>query len=109
MANPYDLAHELAKALRESQQFQEYLELKQKIDANEATAKMLEDLRSKEMSIQSKQMMGEQVSEEELDELRKLYQIVSFHSDIQAFLDAEYRLSVLLADIQKIIGEAISV
>lgn len=107
MNNVYDLAHQLARALKNSQEYKEYAQKKNDLYKDEKNKKMVEDFREKVIDIQVKKMSGKEVSQEELDSVKKLEDILRLNPTINEFLIAEYRYSKLIEDISKIIGEAI--
>ena len=53
------------------------------------------------------QLMGKEVPKEKMDELHKALEILNFHPVIKEYLEAEYSLGRVLADVQKIIAEAV--
>lgn len=104
--NPYDAAHILAKALRESPEFKEYGEA-QKLLANDSAAReMLLDFRKEQFRLQKQKLSGLEVAPEQLEKLDKLYEVLSLNLTVKRFLDAEFRFSKLIGDIQNIINEA---
>ncbi len=107
MNNVYDLAHQLARAIKNSQEYKEYVQKKNDLYKDEKNKKMVEDFREKVIDIQVKKMSGKEVSQEELDSVKKLEDILRLNPTINEFLIAEYRYSKLIEDISKIIGEAI--
>ena len=56
--NVYDQAHGLAQAIKSSEEFKRYDELKKKVAANQDLANMLKDFQKKQFELQAKQMMG---------------------------------------------------
>lgn len=107
--NVYDKAYELKKALMESGEVKSYKESLEKIKANAASKRMLEDFRKKQMELQAFQLSGKEPDKEKIAELEKLYSIISLNSEINEFLQNEYRFSILMNDISKIIFEAVDV
>ena len=59
--NVYDTAHNLANAIKESQEYKDYAALKEKIDANPELSGMMKDFESKQLDLQTRQMVGEEV------------------------------------------------
>ncbi len=104
--NPYDAAHKLAKSLKESEEFKELIKAQKEIKADETAKKMLLDLRSKQMELQRQKLSGIEVSNEQEEKLKKLLEVVNMNMVAKRFLEAEYKVAVLLQDVQKIIGEA---
>ena len=105
--NPYDAAHILAKALKESPEYTEFKNLKDKVQQQDTTKKMLKDFRKKQFTLQAKQMSGQQVSEEDTKKVQELQQVLLQNPLVGPYLHAEYRLSTILNDVYKILGEAV--
>ncbi len=101
----YDIANNLAKELKESEEYEKYLEKREKVLSNEKTKKMLLDFQQEQMKLQAKKMSGEDLSEEETEKLEELRELIELNSDIKEYLQAEYRVNILLNDIQKIVFE----
>ena len=76
MQNVYDIAHELARSLKETDQFKDYADAKKKIDANPDLAKMIEDFQKKSIEIQTKQMTGEELDADAMNQFQQMYSIV---------------------------------
>ena len=106
--NPHDAAHALAKALRESPDFKELKEAQEALKAETSAKDMLLDFRREQFEIQKQQLSGIEVSEEQKEKLEKLYEVVNMNMLVKRFLQAEYRVAVILQDVHKIIGDATS-
>lgn len=107
--NVYDHAHQLAKALKESQEFKQYDSLKQEISKDENLKKMLDDFQQKQMEIQTQQMFGNEVEQDKMQHIQELYQIITKDPMAGQYLHAEMVLSKMMADIYGILGEVIKV
>ncbi|MCG8483901.1 MAG: YlbF family regulator [Clostridia bacterium] len=107
--NVYDHAHQLAKALKESQEFKQYNSLKQEISKDESLKKMLDDFQQKQMEIQTQQMFGNEVEQDKMQQIQELYQIIVKDPKAGEYLQAEMVLSKMMADIYGILGEVIKV
>lgn len=104
--NVYDKAHELAKAVRQSQEFKEFKKAAEKLEEDKKAKEMLEDFRKKQWEIQSEKLAGKDVKEKEV-QLQKLYEVLSYNQDIVDYLQAEARFYTLMSDISNILGRAI--
>ena len=62
--NVYDLAHQLAKAVRESEEFKQFDATKKQIEANPELDQAIEDFMTKQLELQTAQMMGQDVGQE---------------------------------------------
>jgi|SRR5690554_4568753 len=99
----YDLAHRLAAKIKESAEYRDYLQIRKRIVDNEKSREMLLDFRKEQFKIQAKQLSGQEVNEEDKEKLNNLRQIIELNPDIKKYLEAEYRVGVLLDDLQKIV------
>ena len=104
--NPYDAAHLLAKTMRESQEFKDFRDAQAGLKNDQSAREMLNDFRSQQFNLQRQKLSGLEIAPEQEDKLEKLYQVISMNLTIKRFLEVEYRLGVLIGDIQKIITEA---
>lgn len=105
--SPYEIAHQLAQALCESVDYRDFLVIKEKVKADEGNFNMIKDFQIKQWEIQQTQMLQQEVSSEKKQELERLYSMISLNASAREYLEAEFSISRLVNDIQKIIGDAI--
>ena len=105
--NVYDQTHQLAAAIKESEEFKQYDSKKKLLDENPELGNMIKDFHEKSMAIQIRQMSGEQPDAADLEAIQKLYQIVAMDPLASGYIDAEMRFSLMMKDVYEIIGEAI--
>jgi cell fate (sporulation/competence/biofilm development) regulator YlbF (YheA/YmcA/DUF963 family) len=105
--NPYDIAHNLAKALRESTEYKEYAKAKEAVDKDESKKSIVDEFRKKQLEMQSLKTFGQDVSDELMEKLHSLYNLVSMDQEAKTLMQSEQRLGQLLSDIYKIIGDAL--
>ncbi len=103
----YDNANNLAKAIKDSKEYKEYKELKDELFTNLALKEQVEEFEKIRYEEQLLAMQGEKQSEEKMKKLQELYQILVQNPRVKEFFDKEVRFNVMIADINKIIGEAI--
>lgn len=107
--NIYDAAHNLARALNNSNEYQEYLKNQQRVFSNPNTKRMIADFRKKVMEVQMEQMSGQRVDERKVDEVKKLEETLMSNTAIKDYFMSEMRFSQTMNDIYKIIGESIDI
>ena len=107
MINIYDLAHQLARGLRESRENLDFRRAKERVRGNEAAMQMIRDIRARQIELQAMQLSGKEPDREKEAQLEKLYELLTFHPAAKEYLEAEYRLARLLGDVTRIIGEAV--
>lgn len=103
----YDRAHELARMLRESGEYQDYTRARHAISTEGTARSILVDYRKNQMQVQAARLTGKEPPAPALKELERLGGIIDMHKPISDFLRAENRLLTLLADIQKILGQSL--
>lgn len=106
--NVYDAARNLANAIKESEEYKQYNEIKEAVSSNEDLSGMLNDFQAKQFEIQAKQMMGEEIGEEMMEQIQSLYGIMMQDPTAAQYLQSEIRFSLMMNDIYKILGEVIS-
>lgn len=103
----YDKANELAKLLKESDEFREYKTTKEKAFENDTTASLIKEYHKLQLAAQA--AMVSVKDDETMQRLQKIGELLQLNQDASAFLFAEYRLNRVVSDIYKIIAEAIDV
>ncbi len=101
--NLHDTAYEMEKAIRESD---EYIALKEAYDAVNAdpSAKaMFDNFRNIQMELQQKQMTGQEITQEEVEQAQKSVALVQQHDQIAKLMEAEQRMSMSITELNKII------
>ena len=104
--NVYDKANELARAIKESDEFKRYKDASEKIDKSEEHKKMIKDFMDMQYKSYVAQMKGEQPDEKMISEFNLLYSTMSNISDIKDFLESQMYFARLMEDIQKTIADA---
>lgn len=102
-------AKRLQRKIKNSEEYQNYLELRKKVMAKEGSKKMLLDYQNLMMEMQTKRMSGEELSEEDKEKLQNLQNFIEINNNVKKYLEAEYNLSKMINDIQKTIFSEIEV
>lgn len=105
--NVYDNAHELANALKNSNEFTEFKAAKEIVEKDEKTKEMLYDFKKKQFELQTEHMSGKEPAQEKIVNLRNLYNILIADANISKYFEAEFKFSQMISDVYKIIGEAV--
>ncbi len=107
MQNVYDLAHELARSLKETDQYKDMKRLRDQVNANESLKKMVDDFSALSVQVQTALMSGQQPDEELIKKLTATQAIVMQDPTCAALLNSELAFSTIVADISKILTESI--
>ncbi|MCA1030858.1 YlbF family regulator [Bacillus timonensis] len=101
--NIYDGAYDLEKVIRSSEEFQNLKKMYDEVNADESAKTMFENFRDVQLNLQQKQMMGEEISQEEVEQAQKLVALVQQHEKISKLMEAEQRMSMVIGELNKII------
>lgn len=101
--NLYDIAYNVEKAIRESDDFKVLKQMYDEVNSDESAKKMFENFRNIQLNLQQKQMMGEDISEEEVEQAQKTVALVQQHDKISKLMEAEQRMSMMIGELNKII------
>ncbi len=66
MNNVYDLAHQLARAIKDSDEYKSFMERKDALEENERNKEMVEDFQEQILQLQIDYMSGKDIDEEEI-------------------------------------------
>ena len=105
--NVYDTANKLAKEIRESEEYKSYKKLKDEIMSNPTLKKKIEEFEQLRYEVQLTQYTGENRDEEKTKKLEEMYAMVVQDEQIKNYFDLEVKFNVMIADVNKIIAEAI--
>lgn len=103
MINVYDNANELAAALKKTEQYQDYIRLKEEVLAEEANKKMIADFKKLQFEAQAIALSGKEPPEDLMEKIRKVGEVLQFNPQISEFFTAEYKLNTLVSELYKIV------
>ncbi|MDR3349190.1 MAG: YlbF family regulator [Acidaminococcales bacterium] len=105
--NAYDLANQLARALKEGQEYSKLLAAKSVLGADGDAQKMVKDFLAKQAQLQLETLSGKEAAAGKQEQLQKLYELVVQNQKGRDYLQALMRFQLLLDDIYKILGDAV--
>ena len=105
--NVYDQAHQLKAAIKESEEYKRFSDARARMEENPELAAMLKDYQSRQMAVQARQLMGEDITQEMLAQVQSLYQIMMTDPVAAEYLQCEMRFAVMIQDVYQILGEVI--
>ncbi|EWH21817.1 YlbF family regulator [Bacillus haynesii] len=101
--NLHDSAYELEQALRQSEEYSRLKNLYDEVNGDPSAKKMFDNFRDIQLNLQQKQMNGEDITQEEVEQAQKSVALVQQHEKISQLMEAEQRMSMLIAELNKII------
>ncbi|MDR0852356.1 MAG: YlbF family regulator [Clostridiales Family XIII bacterium] len=107
MQNIHDIAHTLAIAIRNSEEYAQYIDVKERAGANPDLADSLNDFHEKQFELQRKQLLGEDLTPDTQIQMQNVAQILMRDPLAAEYLQAEVRFTLMVNDVYSIIAEAI--
>lgn len=105
--NVYDEANRLAKALKEANEYKNFLKAKEKLEKDPKKFDIAKDYIRKQMEVQSMQMMGQELTEDQISSYNTLANTIMGMPEIAEFFQAQMYFSVIFQDITDIIAKAV--
>lgn len=102
-----DRAQLLADALVESSEYKRLKKAREGIEQHEAAKIMLRDFQKKQLSLQKQQFEGKSVTESQVEELTKLYEVLNINPYIRELFESEMNFHGIMLEIQEILSSAI--
>ena len=103
----YDTANRLAQEIRDSSEYKEYKKLKDEIHNNPEKKQKVEEFEKLRYEVQLMEYTGEKKDEEKNPEGEPESATLVQNKDIKEYFDLEVKFNIMIADVNKIIAEAI--
>ncbi len=105
--NVYDTANRLAYEIQESEEYKKYKKSKDEVMSNPELKNKIEEFEKLRYDVQLMQYTGEGKDEEKSKKLEEMYAMLVQDKQIKDYFDLEVKFNVMIADVNKIIAEAI--
>lgn len=105
--NVYDTVNKLAQEIKDSVEFKNYKKYKELVKSNKEISEMINKFETLRYEIQISAMQGLKVSKDKEKELQDIYTELLSKENVKEYFDAEFKFNILLADVNKIIGDAV--
>ena len=103
----YDTANKLAQEIRDSEEYKLYKKRKDEIQNDSEKKQKEEEFEKLRYEVQLMAYTGEQKDEEKNKKLEEMYKTLVENKDIKEYFDLEVKFNIMIADVNKIIAEAI--
>ena len=105
--NVYDTVNKLAQEIKESEEFKNYKKYKEIVKSNKELSEEIKKFETLRYEIQISAMQGLEVNKEKEKELQETYASLLSKENIKEYFEAEFKFNILLADVNKIIGDSV--
>ena len=105
--NVYDTVNKLAQEIKSSDEYKNFKKYKELIKSNNEIDSKLKKFEELRYETQISAMQGIKPEENKEKELQTVYTELLAKENVKEYFEAEFKFNVLIADVNKIIGEAI--
>lgn len=105
--NVYDTANRLASEIRQSEEYTNYKMAKQTLNLNTKLKEQMAQFEQERYELQLDMMKTEKRDEERYKKVQDLYAELIENPDAKKFFEAETKFNIMIADVNKIIGESV--
>ncbi len=105
--NVYDTVNRLATELKKSEEYVNYKMAKETLSLKPDLKKKIQEFEDARYDAQISAMQTGKSDEEKTKKMQNLYIELIENEDAKRFFDTEMKFNILLADVNKIIGDAI--
>jgi cell fate (sporulation/competence/biofilm development) regulator YlbF (YheA/YmcA/DUF963 family) len=104
----YDKAHDLARVLKASEEYRAINLAKEALGTDADAKKMVHDFLIKKAEIEYEGLAGREADKAKMVQLQRMYELLSYNAKAKNFLEAYTRFQRIMADVSKIIGDAVA-
>lgn len=105
--NVYDTANKLAKEIKESEEYNNYKKAKEIINSDSELKNKIQEFEKSRYETQIIALQTGKDDEEKMKHVQELYGELIKNKNATNFFDAEMKFNILIADVNKIIGEVV--
>ncbi len=102
MANVYDAAYNLEKAIRESDDYKNLKQLYENVMKDETSKRLFNEFRETQFQLQQKQMMGEDLTDADVQKAQMQFSLIQQNEAISKLIQAEERMGMILSDLNRV-------
>lgn len=103
----YDTAHTLAEEIKASEEYLTYKMAKEVINLRPEVKQKIDEFEKIRYEVQIEMMQTGKQNLEKTNKMQELYTKLIEIEEVKKYFDAEIKFNILLADVNKIIGDAV--
>lgn len=105
--NVYDTANKLAEEIKSSEEYESFKKIKNELENNIELKNKIKEFEQKRQQMQMLTIQGIETTAEKAQEIQNMYTELLKDEKAKEYFETEMKFSVLIADVNKIIGDAI--
>lgn len=96
-------AQDLGNAIRESNEYKQLKQSYTDVSADPSSKQLFDQFRQVQMNLQQKQMTGQDISQQEVEQAQKMATLVQQHPRISRLMEAEQHMGMLIGELNQVI------
>ena len=105
--NVYDTVNKLAQEIKDSEEFKNYKKYKELVKTDVEVNEKIKKFEGLRYEVQISAMQGLETNKDKDKELQEIYTELLSKENVKEYFEAEFKFNILLADVNKIIGDAV--
>ena len=105
--NVYDTVNKLAQEIKESEEYTNFKKYKEIVKNDNETNEKIKKFENLRYELQISAMQGLEIDKEKEKELQTIYAELLTRENVKEYFDSEFKFNILLADVNKIIGDSV--
>lgn len=105
--NVYDTVNKLAQEIKTSNEYLDFKKWREQIKSNVEWENKIREFEKTRYEVQMASLQGTTPNKEQEEKMQKLYSELININEVKNYFDAEFKFNILLADVNKIIGESV--
>jgi cell fate (sporulation/competence/biofilm development) regulator YlbF (YheA/YmcA/DUF963 family) len=101
--NLYDITHDFERILRRSNEFKSLKSIYREVNTEPETKQIFNKFYNLQMELQHKQMTGQKIMRDEIEEVQKIGEVVQRNEKIVRLIEVEQRMNMVIMELNKII------
>lgn len=107
VVNIYDDLNKLEATFRKTNEFMDVQKAVEEVKQDDEALQLFKNFRKIQLSLQEKQMQGEEIAPEELEYAQKTGQLAQQNAKIMKMLEAEMKLSSVLEEVNRVLMQPV--
>ncbi|MBQ6621638.1 MAG: YlbF family regulator [Mogibacterium sp.] len=107
--NVYEEAHNLARAIKDSNEFKEFDHWRAAVEQDEQLKQMINSFEQLQLQMTAGQMNGQGLDPELMSRLQSMYTMLAAKPEAARYLEASMRFSLMMKDVGEILADAVNI
>ncbi|MBQ1407926.1 MAG: YlbF family regulator [Eubacterium sp.] len=107
--NVYDEAHKLSQAIKESEEYKQFIEMKRIVDQDPQLSAKIKEFQELQIRQQAGQLTGDAAAQNLMAQIQEMYQLMMRDPRAVQYLQVSMRFSLMMNDVFKILGDTLEV